>query len=147
MSRTTSSTASGTTGLPKGIVHTHYVRMMYCTLFASAWRMTPESVVCHARSIVFDGSMLTLMPWMYRLTYVLLDHFDVHLLIETIRRERVTHVYMVPSQMRRCCTSPTSTKRRAVATMSGSNQGAPLLKEQKEESQRRRRAASTNSMA
>ena len=39
---------SGTTGAPKGIVHTHYVRAMYCTLFASAWRMTPESV-CPAR--------------------------------------------------------------------------------------------------
>jgi long-chain acyl-CoA synthetase len=32
---------SGTTGLPKGIMHSHFVRSMYGTLFASAWRMTP----------------------------------------------------------------------------------------------------------
>ncbi|MBV8444123.1 MAG: AMP-binding protein, partial [Hyphomicrobiales bacterium] len=47
--------SSGTTGAPKGIVHSHYVRAMYCTLFASAWRMTPESVVLHAGAIVFNG--------------------------------------------------------------------------------------------
>jgi long-chain acyl-CoA synthetase len=38
--------SSGTTGAPKGIVHTHYVRAMYCTIFAASWRMTPESVAC-----------------------------------------------------------------------------------------------------
>ena len=42
--------SSGTTGAPKGIVHTHYVRANYCTQFASAWRMSPESVVLHAVS-------------------------------------------------------------------------------------------------
>jgi len=55
--------SSGTTGAPKGIVHTHYVRAMYCTLFGSAWRMTPESVCLHAGAIVFNGAMLDLMPW------------------------------------------------------------------------------------
>jgi acyl-coenzyme A synthetase/AMP-(fatty) acid ligase len=34
--------SSDTTGLPKGIVHTRFVRAMYCTLFAQAWRMTQE---------------------------------------------------------------------------------------------------------
>jgi acyl-coenzyme A synthetase/AMP-(fatty) acid ligase len=38
---------SGTTGLPKGILHTHFIRAMYATLMASTWRMTPESVVLH----------------------------------------------------------------------------------------------------
>jgi acyl-coenzyme A synthetase/AMP-(fatty) acid ligase len=48
--------SSGTTGAPKGIVHTHYVRAMYCTLFASAYRMTPESIVLLAGAIVFNGA-------------------------------------------------------------------------------------------
>src|SRR5512142_867512 len=37
--------SSGTTGQPKGIIHTHYVRALYCTMFASQFRFTPESVV------------------------------------------------------------------------------------------------------
>ena len=44
--------SSGTTGLPKGIVHTHYIRCMYATSFAAAFRMTPESVTLHALSLI-----------------------------------------------------------------------------------------------
>ena len=53
--------SSGTTGHPKGIVHTHYVRALYCTMFASQFRFTPESVAMHAGSLVFNGAFVTLM--------------------------------------------------------------------------------------
>lgn len=92
--------SSGTTGQPKGIVHTHYIRAMYCTLFASAYRIHPESIILHAGSIVFNGAFLTLMPWMYLgATYILQESFHAKEFIETIERERVTHVKMVPSQI------------------------------------------------
>jgi long-chain acyl-CoA synthetase len=92
--------SSGTTGEPKGIVHSHYVRMMYATLFASAYRITPESVILHAGSIVFNGSFLTLMPAMYLgATYVLQRQFDPGRFIHTVEKERVTHVILVPSQI------------------------------------------------
>jgi len=92
--------SSGTTGEPKGIVHTHEVRAWYCTIFSSAWRMTPESVVMHAGSIVFNGSFLTLMPWMFvGCTYVLLPSFETDAVLDVIEREKVTHTIMVPSQI------------------------------------------------
>ena len=50
--------SSGTTGLPKGIVHTHYVRAMYGMIFAQTFRIVPESIVLHAGSIVFNGAMV-----------------------------------------------------------------------------------------
>ena len=91
---------SGTTGLPKGIVHTHYVRMNYCTIFASSFRMSPESVVLHAGSIVFHGAMLDLMPWMFLgCSYILHASFDPLAVICDIEREEVTHIVLVPAQI------------------------------------------------
>ncbi|MBY8998470.1 MAG: acyl--CoA ligase [Candidatus Thorarchaeota archaeon] len=92
--------SSGTTGLPKGIVLSHYVRAFYATLFASSFRMTPESIVIHSGSIVFNGSFVTLIPAMFvGATYILHSKFDAQEFIETVQRERATHVIMVPSQL------------------------------------------------
>ena len=92
--------SSGTTGEPKGIVHTHYVRANYCTHFASTFRMSPESIVLHSGSIVFNGAMLDLMPWMFLgATYILHQKFDAAEVLKTIEKEKVTHIVMVPSQI------------------------------------------------
>lgn len=91
---------SGTTGLPKGICHTHFIRSMYATTLASTWRMSPSSVVLHAGAIVFNGAMTTLLPaFMVGATYVLRRTFDAEAFIATVERERVTHTMLVPAQI------------------------------------------------
>lgn len=124
--------SSGTTGLPKGIVHTHFVRAMYCTLFAQAWRMTPESIVLHAGSIVFNGCMLGLMPWMLvGGTYILHERFEAEQVIEEIARRRVTHVVMVPTQIVAVLNSPAFRPEKLMSLEMLHNVGAPLQVEHK----------------
>lgn len=91
---------SGTTGMPKGIIHTQRIRAHYGTLFANAWRLKPESVVLHTGAIIFNGAFVTLMPCLMQgAAYVLHRQFDPVALIETVARERVTHTMLVPSQI------------------------------------------------
>jgi len=92
--------SSGTTGLPKGIMHSHLVRSHYGSHFAASFRMTPESVVLHTGSIVFNGAFVTLMPCFFLgARYILHPHFDVEAMIETIHSEKITHIMMVPAQI------------------------------------------------
>jgi acyl-CoA synthetase (AMP-forming)/AMP-acid ligase II len=99
--------SSGTTGAPKGIIHTHLIRSMYCALFASTFRMTPESVTLHTGSIIFNGAFVMLMPTFFSgATYILQKQFDAEAFIETVEKEKVTHVIMVPSQIVAIFNSP-----------------------------------------
>lgn len=92
--------SSGTTGEPKGIVHTHRVRTAYGTGFANSYRIHPESVVLHSGSLVFNGAFLTLVPsWYTGCTYVLMPSFEARSMLEAMAEEKATHVMMVPSQI------------------------------------------------
>ncbi|MBI4768566.1 MAG: acyl--CoA ligase [Deltaproteobacteria bacterium] len=130
--------SSGTTGLPKGIIHTHYVRSMYGMIFSSTYRISPESVILHSGSIVFNGAFLTLMPAMFLgATYILHPQFDAEAMIRTIQEEKVTHVDVVPAQVIALLNSPNFSLEALPSLEMFMSLGAPLLTEHKEELNRR----------
>ena len=124
---------SGTTGLPKGIQHTHFIRAMYATTMANAWRMAPESVVLHSGAIVFNGAMVTMFPaFMVGATYVLQRAFDADDFIDTVERERVTHTMLVPSQIVAILNAKRFDPSRLTSLEMVLSLGAPLLREHKD---------------
>lgn len=130
--------SSGTTGLPKGIVLSQGVRALYGTLFGLAWRMGPESVALHSGSLCFNGAFLTLMPaFVLGATFVLHHHFDPEMVIDTIAIERVTHMFMVPSQIVALLGSPRFVAANVPSLRMLGAVGAPFHTEHREELARR----------
>jgi long-chain acyl-CoA synthetase len=126
--------SSGTTGMPKGIVHTHAIRMAYSTSFAAAYRMTPEAVTMHAGAIVFNGAFVDMMPTFFvGATYILLPQFDPASYIETIQKEKVTHIMLVPSQVIAMLNAPNFSPRALESLEMILSLGAPLLLKHKQE--------------
>jgi len=89
--------------------------------------MTPESVVLHAGALVFNGAMLTFMPWLYlggRL--VLHAKFDAERFIDAIEANRVTHIVLVPAQIIALLNCPAFSPAKLASLQMLCTVGAPL---------------------
>ncbi|HEX3125563.1 MAG TPA: AMP-binding protein [Rhodanobacteraceae bacterium] len=125
--------SSGTTGAPKGIVLTQRIRKAYALQFAAAFAVRADSVVMHAGSLVFNGAFTTLMPaWLQGCTYVLCKHFAAAEFIDTVHRESVTHVMLVPSQIAAILTAPNFSREALASLKMVCSLGAPLPHEHRQ---------------
>ncbi|MCB2108776.1 MAG: AMP-binding protein [Rhodobacteraceae bacterium] len=91
--------SSGTTGQPKGIVHSHQRRLDWAGDLAIALRYTSASVTLASigmySNIVWVGMLATVISGG---TIVIMPKFDARAALELIARHRITNTAMVPLQ-------------------------------------------------
>lgn len=90
---------SGTTGVPKGILHTHHNRTQFASMFAIDYRIDSSAVTIIATALYANGTWLTMLPTIFvGGTLVIMTKFDPTYFLELVQKERCTHTFMVPTQ-------------------------------------------------
>lgn len=92
--------SSGTTGRPKGIIHTHGLRWNQIVGYAEAGIADMVMMIC--TPLYSNTTLVSLIPTLaYGGTAVLLGKFDALRFLHVAERERATHAMLVPVQYQR----------------------------------------------
>lgn len=93
--------SSGTTGVPKGIVHTHQGRMGFATQIGQASGVTPRSRVLLTTPPYSNGTMIFLLPALCAGASVrVMSSFEPERFLEIAGSEKPTHAFLVPTQFK-----------------------------------------------
>ena len=93
--------SSGTTGVPKGIIHSHGMRWRQMT-FRAALNYGQDSRTLTSTPLYSNTTMAVFLPTMYSGGCAsLMGKFDVQKWLERAQNERITHTMLVPVQYRR----------------------------------------------
>lgn len=93
--------SSGTTGTPKGIIHSHQMRWFHILRFLPI-SYGPEAVVLLSTPLYSNTTLVALLPALASgSTTILMAKFDVRRYLELCQSHRVTTTMLVPVQYRR----------------------------------------------
>jgi acyl-CoA synthetase (AMP-forming)/AMP-acid ligase II len=99
--------SSGTTGLPKGIVHTHRSRMHWAVDLALALRYRGDCVTLCSLGLFSNITWVAMLcTLLVGGTLVVMPGFEAAAAIELMARERISHGTFVPVQLQRLLAVP-----------------------------------------
>ena len=98
--------SSGTTGLPKGILHSHVMRDLLAVRF-TAFDYGPDTVSLASTPLYSNTTLVSVLATVGNGgTTILMPKSDVVQFLEIAERERVTHAMLVPVQYQRILAHP-----------------------------------------
>ena len=98
--------SSGTTGLPKGILHSHVMRDMLAVRF-TAFDYGPETVSIASTPLYSNTTLVSALATIgVGGTLIVMPKSDVVKFLEIAQRERATHAMLVPVQYQRILAHP-----------------------------------------
>ncbi len=98
--------SSGTTGLPKGILHSHAMRDLLAVRF-TAFDYGPDAISLVSTPLYSNTTLVALLATVgVGGTSILMPKSDVVKFLEIAQRERVTHAMLVPVQYQRILAHP-----------------------------------------
>jgi long-chain acyl-CoA synthetase len=125
--------SSGTTGVPKGIVHTHFARQQFALGLALGCRFSFATVGLLTTPLYSNGTWIVWLPTLVAGgTVVVMPRFDPRELLELVQRERVTHAFMVPTQYGATMALPDFERYDVSSLRMLISAGSPLLQDVKE---------------
>ena len=91
--------SSGTTGVPKGIIHTHLARTLFSFVGATEFRINSSSVTIVSTPIFTNASWVMILASVTvgGIT-VLLPLFSPEAFFQAVQEEKGTHIFLVPTQ-------------------------------------------------
>ncbi len=92
--------SSGTTGTPKGIVHSYSARSFYGKVFSLEYGIKNESVVLLTTALYSNASWMLLLPAIYSGARVILtDKYRPQAFPSIVKKHSVSHAFLVPTQI------------------------------------------------
>ncbi len=103
--------SSGTTGKPKGIVHSHGARIGFASELAIGMRFHAQCRTLVTTSPSSNGSWVVMLPTvLVGGTTLVMGGFDTESFFSMMKIHQPTHAFMVPTQARALLSDPTHTK-------------------------------------
>jgi acyl-CoA synthetase (AMP-forming)/AMP-acid ligase II len=126
--------SSGTTGVPKGIVHSHHSRMYSALGLSIGFRIHPASRTLVTVPLFSNGAWMMFLPTVtVGATTVIMPAFDPQLFLDLSEQHRITHTFLVPTQFIGVLAQPDLDQRDLSSYQIMVSSAAPLMKTTKEE--------------